>query len=817
MKKINFAKDVLPHGLAIGVFLIVTFFFFNPVFFDHKVIAQHDIQQWEGSSKASRDYREKTGEEPLWTEAMFSGMPAYLVNVQWGNTAVAYLKSILSFRLPHPVCNIYLAFLSYYILLLAFGVRPYLAIAGAVAFGLSSYMIIGLSAGHNGRIGAIAFMPLVIAGIHLAFSGKRFLGFGVTTAAMALHFRENHLQITYYMLLIVLVYGVIQLVQAVKTGALVEFGKTVGLLIVAAAIGVGTFLGPLWAVTEYSAYSTRGKSELVSPATTGENGSGLAKEYAFGYSNGILEPMVLLVPNFYGGSTGDYLVRDQKSEVYTALSRSGDEQTANQLASYTSAYWGPQDGLTAPYYAGAIIVFLFALGIAFADKKYVLWLTIVAALGIILSWGKNFETFNYFLFDYLPGYNKFRSVTFTLVMFMFAAPLLGLLGLEKIMQKGLTKETKKKLLIAFASTGGVCLLLWLGAGMFGFIKEGEGQLPPWFVSALADDRKSLFRSDALRSFIFIGLAFVVIYFEVWNKISTVAFYAFLIAIVTLDLAVVDSRYLGKDNYQRKREDTFFAMTEADQAIAQDKGFYRVYNIQPGAFTSEAHTSYFHNSIGGYHGAKLRRYMDLYDSCLFNETNAFIQDAQAGKFDLEKRGVINMLNIKYLVYGPKRDNIIPNRAALGNAWFVDDVVTVNSPNEELAKTCSIDTRHTAVVDGSKFKVSPFTADSSATIALTEHTPNRLKYESQSQQNVFALFSEIYYANGWKATIDGKAADIVRANYVLRALAIPAGKHTVEFKFEPDAYITGNKITTASSWVMLLVLLGSLVWTLKEEKK
>jgi len=815
MKKINFAKDVLPHGVAIGIFLIVTFFFFNPVFFDHKVINQHDIQQWEGSSKASRDYREKTGEEPLWTETMFSGMPAYLVNVQWSNQAVSYLKAVISFKLPHPVCNIYLAFLCYYIMLITFGVRPYLAIAGAIGFGLSTYMIVGLMAGHNARVGAIAFMPLVVAGIHLAFSGKRILGFGVTTAALALHFRENHLQITYYLLLIVLIYGLVRLIEAIREKTLPDFAKTIGVLIGAAIIGAGTFFGPMWAVTEYTSYSIRGKSELVSHDAASQAQNGPGKSWAFDYSNGILEPMVLLIPNFYGGSSSNLIANDQNSEVYKALVRSKDEQMANQLANYTVAYWGEQ-GLTAPYYAGAVIIFIFALGIAFAEKKYVWWLLSVAVLGIMLSWGKNFSAFNYFLFDYLPGYNKFRSVTFTLILFLFAAPFLGLLGLEKIMEKGMTKEAKRKVLIALACTGGLCLLLWMGAGMFSFLREGESQLPAWFTGAMIDDRMSLFRSDAFRSLVFIVLAFATIYFEVWTKISPVAFYAFFIALVTLDVAIVDNRYFTKSNYQRKREDTFYTMTEADKAIAQDKSQYRVYNIQPGAFTSEAHTSYFHNSIGGYHGAKLKRYMDLYDSCLFKETNAFITDAQAGKFDLEKRGIMNMLNIKYLVYGPGRDNIIPNASALGNAWFVNEVVTVNSPTEELAKVCGLDTRHVAVIDASKFKAGSFSADSTATITLTEHSPNRMKYESQSQQNGFAVFSEIYYPKGWKATIDGKETEILRADYVLRALNVPAGKHTIEFKFEPAAYVTGNKVTMVASWMMLLVLLGSLGWSLREEK-
>lgn len=808
MKKINFATDVLPHGLAILVFLVVTFLFFNPVFFQGKALSQTDIEQWEGSSKSMRDFRDQSKEEPLWTESMFSGMPGYMVNVQWGNQAVGYLKSVLAFKLPHPIANVYLAFLSYYILLLAFGIRPYLAIGGALAFGLSSYMIIGLSVGHSARIGAIAFMPLVMAGIHLAFTDRRILGFGVTTAGLALHFRENHLQMTYYLLIIVLIYGVIQLVLAIQEKQTTSFLKSLGILIPAALIALGTFFGPMWAITEYTTF-TRGKSELVSP-TSKDVSTGLSREKAFEYNYAIAEPMTLLIPNFYGGSSGNFLVQDPESNVYKALARSGDEKLANQLAYRTGAYWGPDTAM--PYYAGAIIVFLFAVGIAFAEKKYVWWLVSVCILAIMLSWGSNFRSFNYFIFDYLPGYNKFRSVTFTIVMVIFSMPLLGFLGLEKIMQRGITAEGKKKLLIVLSVTGGLCLVFLFFAGILGFVSQPEQELPPWFLNALADDRKSLLRGDAFRSLAFILAAFVVIYLEVWKKMSPMAFYLFLMVMITLDIVIVDNRYFTKENFKRKRENTTFVATGADQEILKDKTYYRVYNLQ-GAF-NEARTSYFHHSVGGYHGAKIRRYQDLYDSCLFKQTNALIQGVQTGKLDFSSFGVINMLNIKYMVFGPERDNIIPNTSANGSAWFVREVVRASSPTEELQKVCELDTRHAAVVN-SAFKIDDFTYDSASTINLTEHNPNYLKYESQSAANGFGVFSEIYYAKGWVASIDGKEAGIIQADYVLRALNIPAGKHTIEFKFQPKAYLTGNKITTASSWLMLLVLLGTIGWTLKKE--
>ena len=810
MKKISFVNDVLPHGIAVGIFLIVTVFFFNPAFFENKVLDQSDITQWEGSSKSMRDYRAKTGEEALWSETMFSGMPGYLVNVKWGNVVVGYLKNVMALNLPHPICNIYLAFLCYYIMLLAFGIRPYLAIGGAIAFGLSSYMIIGLSVGHSARIGAIAFMPLIMAGIHLAFTGRRVLAFGLTAAAMSLHFRENHLQMTYYLMLIVAVYGIAQFVVFFREKRVVDYLKNLGVLLPAVVIAVGTFFGPMWAITEYTQYS-RGTSELDSP-TNAKKSSGLDKSVVFQHNYAILEPFTLLIPNFYGGSSQNLLVQDRESNVFKALANSGKEETFNQLAYYSSAYWGPQTPM--PYYAGAIIVFLFAVGIAFADKQYVWWVVPICVLAIMMSWGINFESFNYFIFDHLPGYNKFRSVTFTVVMVIFCLPLLGLLGVERFMAQGATKANKRKLLIALGATGGLCLIFLFFAGILSFIRDGEEQLPPWFLNALTDDRKGLLRGDAFRSLCFIVFTFVLLYLEVWKKITPVAFYAALAFMITMDLAIVDNRYFTKENYKRKREAAVFPVTEADQEILKDKDYYRVYNLQDDHWL-EARTSYYHNSAGGYHAVKLRRYQDLYDSCLFRQTNGLIRNIQAGKLDFSEFGVINMLNIKYLVFGPARNNFIPNPTANGNGWFVKKVITVKSPTEELKAVCELDTRSEAVINDAQFNTSAVQYDSTSSVALVEHSPKRLKYETQSSTDGLAVFSEIYYPKGWYATIDGKDVPILRVNYVLRALMVPAGKHTVEFTFAPPAYVAGNIVTTIFSWLAILVLLGSIGWSLKKE--
>ncbi|UII23807.1 YfhO family protein [Fulvivirga ligni] len=811
--KINFKRQVLPHVIAVLAFLIVTIIFFSPVFFDSKSISQEDINQWKGGAQELIDYRNETGEEGLWNNSQFAGMPAYLVNIQWSDGIISGIKRVASLWLPHPVCNIFLAFLCFYIMLLAFKVRPYLAIAGALAFGLSSYMIIGLGAGHNARIGAIAFMPLVIAGIHLTFTKNKILGFGLTTVATALELREGHPQITYYLFMILVVYGIVQLVSFVKTNRTKDFAITIALLLVAGVIALGTSLGRMWSTYEFSKYSQRGKSELSTSLSENENTEGLSKSYAFKYSNGILEPFVMMIPDYYGGSSGHLLVQDKDSEVLKALQRINDPQTANQLARYTSSYWGSQP-YTAPYYAGAVICLLFAIGCAFAEKKYIIWLAVVSVLGIMLSWGSNFDSFNYFLFNYLPGYNKFRSVTFTMIMPMLAMPLLGLIGLENLLSKGLNKETQKKFFIALGATGGFCLLVIVFAGMASFTREGEGQLPLWFLKALQDDRKSLLRGDAFRSLIFILIGFALIFFHLKKKLSFGIMAAALALIVLIDLWNVDSRYFGKDNYKRSRDNSFFNLTEADKEIKKDKDLsYRVYNPQ-GTFM-DARTSYYHQSLGGYNGARLRRYEELFNGCIQKETNELISSIQNGGRSVSGYGVLNMLNTKYIVFGATKNAILKNDEALGNAWFAPSIKKVNSADEEFAATCEIDPSKEAVIDVSKFSVAENSYDASASIKLLKHKPNELVYESNSSKDGIAVFSEIYYPKGWTATIDGNESEIIRANFVLRALNVPAGKHTITFTFAPAAYTVGDSIALIACILMLVIFLGSIAWSFKQK--
>lgn len=814
MKKILFLEHVLPHLIAVLVFFLTTLFFFNPVFFENKALSQHDIQQFLGASKELRDFRAATGQEGLWANSMFSGMPAYLVNLDWSDGAIVTIKKMMSLFLPHPVANVFLAFVSYYIMLLAFGVRPWLAIAGGLAFGMSSFVIIGLVAGHNARIGAMAFMPLVMAGIHLVFSGKRWLGIAVTALGMALHLRENHLQMTYYLVLIVLGYGLVQLLYAIREKRVKGVVINIGLLVPAVIVAAATFLGPFWAITEYTRYSIRGPSELAGKKSAEANG--LSKAYAFEYSNGLSEPFTLLVPNFLGGGTADYLVRNEASETYKALATSRDEQMANQLAAYSSAYWGQQSN-TAPYYAGAVIITLFVIGVVFASRKYCYWLVPLSVLGVVLSWGDSFSGFNYFLFDYLPGYNKFRSVTFALTIVLFCLPLLGLLGLEEMLKQPLSDNNRTKAMFALLTVPLLCLVFAVMGNFGSYVRADETQLPAWFWQALKKDRVQLLQADAWRSFWFAILAVGVIVasWQRWVKAAWVL-PAALVVLVALDLSLIDRRYLTRDSYQRKSAQRTMDPSEADKEILKDGNHYRVFNLQ-NPF-NEARTSYFHHSLGGYHGAKLRRYQDLIDSAINTEYSRFIANARQGSFDLADYRVLNMLNARYIVFGPGADNVIDNPNANGNAWFVKEVVPVESPGDELAQVVKINSKTTAAVDVSKFKLDrkEYEVDSAASIQLVDYQPNKLVYQSTNAQPGFAVFSEIYYPKGWRITVDGQPAEILRANYVLRAMPLSAGTHKIEMIFDPAPYRVGNPISAAAGWVVVVMVLGAIGMSLRKEK-
>ncbi|MBO3697991.1 YfhO family protein [Roseivirga sp. E12] len=810
MIKINFQKDVLPHLVAVVVFLVLTVVFFKPVFFEEKTLVQSDIVQWQGSAQELMEYRDQTGKEGLWTNSIFGGMPAYLISVKWGNQLIKATHAIFTLGLQHPVRIVFASMLSFYIMLLCFKVRPYLALIGAIAFGLSSYNLIGITAGHNARISAVSFMPLVMGGVHLCFTRNKILGASLTALALAMQLRVNHLQITYYLAFVIGIYGLIQLIYAIREKEIQEYLKRLGLLLVALVLAIGTFFGEFYATYEYGKYSNRGSSELSQQANAEMNADGLGKTYAFQYSNGIWDPATLFIPNALGGS-GPF---PQDGELSQFLRENG--VNGAQLQNFLNGiptYWGQESATT--YYAGAVMVFLFVLGLLLVERKYVIWLASIALLGIILSYGRNMPGINNFLFDYFPGYNKFRSVSFTIVLPIFSISLLGMLALEKLLTQKFSKEIQKKLLIAFGLTGGLALLLGLGAGALSYRGAVDSQIQEVILDAVRSDRKALFRSDALRAFGFIAVFAALLYLYAKEKISNTLAIFGLVIIASLDVTLVSSRFLSDNNFNRATSRQNFTATPADQYINQNEILGdRVLDLTSGFYNGKL--AYHHHLINGYHGARIRRYQELIDNKLLNEQFGLGQSIQAGSSDFSTFPIINMLNTKFLITNPASpQGVVINNNALGNAWFVSELDYTNNTDEEFNQTLTLNDPKTSAVVNSTEIPDNIGLSTAGNISLTEYHPGYWKYESSNSGNGFAVFSEIHYPKGFEVTIDGQPVDMLRANYILRALSIPAGNHVIEFKFVPKIYTVGSAVMQVFSVLTLLVFLGSVYLSLREK--
>ncbi len=812
----NFKQNILPHVAAIAIFFVATVAFYNPLVFGGKIINQQDIVQGLGASQEIIEFRNVTGDEALWTNSMFGGMPAYLINTQWSGDLILYVHRVLTLWLPAPAGVTLVSCVTFYLLLLVFKVRPWLAVIGGLAFSLGTFNIISIEVGHMWKMWAIAYMPLVLAGVHLTFDRNYMLGMVLTALGLALELRSNHLQITYYLLLLLLVYGATHLVYSIRSGKANTMFKGLGYLMVAAALALSCNLGKIWAVYEYGQYSTRGPSDLVN--TEGPS-NGLDREYAFRWSNGITEPITLLIPEFFGGPSVKSLAVE--SNLGEALRSHGmaPVQIRQQLQQVTT-YWGKQPSTAGPSYAGAIVIFLFVLGYSLTEKKHLIWISIAIVFSTMLSWGHNFESFNNLIFDYLPGYNKFRSVSMILVIALLCIPLAAFMGLEKLLQDLEKPETLRKMLVAGAITGGVLLLAIIYSSIGDFRgpvdDQISGQVPPWYLDALRADRADLLRSDAFRSLILVGLSMAALYSLARKKIGPVLFYVILGMLVLIDLFAVDKRYLRSEDFVSKTKSAKIVPSAAEQRVLKDPNSnFRVLSYLQYPWT-EARTSYFHKSLGGYHGAKMKRYQQLIDSCLDSQYRGLLQGLQSGQQDWSEFSIVNMLNTRYILVGSDETGVLRNESALGNAWLVASVKTVTSADQELKQTCEIDPSSTAVIDESRFTLSATSFSNSGEISLEEYSPNYLKYRFQNPGNALAVFSEIYYPKGWKATIDGEPAEILRANYILRALEITGGPHLIEFRFEPQAYHTGNKIMMASSILLLLLCAGTIFLELKKWK-
>lgn len=804
--QINFKKDLLPHLLGIVSFYLLVLLYFSPILFEGKIMFQGDILQWEGSAKEILDYREDTGKEALWTNRMFGGMPAYLISMESSGDITNFLTKILTLGLPHPINALFIGMLGMYILLLSLRIRTEISILGSWVFAFNTFNLLSLEAGHNAKIWAVCLIPLIFAGIHLAFGPKKTLGVAITALALMLQLKFNHLQITYYTLIAVIIYGIGQLAFAIKTKKLAEFGKTVAVLLLGAVLALGANAGRLLPVLEYGKYSTRGTTNLKA-----EDTAGLDREYAFRWSQGKLESLTLLIPNFYGGASREELPEDSATEQ--ALRQNGVSQgEINGFLAGAPTYWGDQPGTGGPIYGGAIMVFLFVIGIIYAPKRYRNIFLSITLISLMLSWGKNLEWFNYALFDYLPGYNKFRAVSMALGITLFTIPVLGCLGLEQLVTDAKLKVARKAFFISLGTVAGILLTLIIFAGMFGYNSLADTNFPDWLTNALKEDRESMLRSDAIRSLIFVALAAAFIYAIVWQKMNQHLAFVGIAILVIVDVWLVDRRYLNNDSFVESPSDSFFAPTAADQKILQDKGYFRVLNIFESTF-NEARTSYRFNSIGGYHGAKMGRYQDLIESVLSPEINDFIKKAQEGNFDYQGIHMLNMLNTRYIMAGRDSNAVFRNNAANGPAWFPQEIISISSNSEEMDLLSNLNTKSQATLNTAEFGE---IAAGAGKVELVDYQPNKLSYQIAAQQSGLVVFSEIYYPAGWKAFINGEETDIVRVNYLLRGLEVPEGNSEVEMRFEPETYYNSSTIMIIFQYLILLLFMGGLFITYKQNE-
>jgi len=798
--KRQFQKDILPHLIGVVLFYLIVVLYFSPMVFDGKIIFQGDILQWEGSSKEVLDYRAATGEQALWTNRMFGGMPTYFISLEFAGDITNLLISALTLGLPHPINGLFFGMLGMYVLLLSFNVRSVFSIAGAIAFSFNTYNLLSLEAGHNAKIWAVCLIPLILAGIHLAFERKRILGASLLALGLLLQLKFNHLQITYYTLIISVIYVITRMVFGWKKEGLGGLSKTIGFLVIGAFLAVGGNLGRLATALEYSPYSTRGKATLESAQ------SGLDKDYAFGWSNGVLETLTLVVPDFYGGGSSTPLPKDSASEK--ALRAQGLEPAqVNGFIKGAPTYWGEQPFTGGPIYGSVILVFLAVLGIWAAPKESLITFGSIIILSLMLSWGKNLAWFNYLLFDILPGYNKFRAVSMALGMTLFAVPVLGMIALERLAQ---TKELKP-LLISGGIVAGLTLILAVAGGaLFRFEGAADANFPDWLVTAMKTDRKAMLSGSAWKSFSFVLLSLGLIYFFLKGKISELILGAGLIALITIDVWTINRRYLNEESFQGNPSRQFFAETPAEKSIGQDKSYFRVLPLTEG-LTQGARTSYRFNSLGGYHGAKLRRYQDLVDNRLQFELQDFVKKAQEGNFDWEGIGTINMLNTKYLIAGNEANGVFENPEANGPAWVPSEIVLVTSNQEEFDKLGQINTKTQATLNSNEFGT---VQAGSGNVTLIDNMPNQLIYQAEMERGGLAVFSEIHYPEGWKATIDRKEVEILRVNYLLRGLEIPQGSHEIVFTFAPSSFYSTKTPTVIFQYLIVLALIAGVFFTYKK---
>jgi hypothetical protein len=804
-------KRLLPHILVLLGFVVLSLAYFSPVL-QGKKIYQSDIMHYIGMAQQQKEFAKETGEETYWTNSAFGGMPTYQLGAKYPHNYIKKLDLTLRF-LPRPADYLFLYFIGFYILLLSLKVDFKLAALGSLAFGFSTYLIIILGVGHNAKAHAIAYMPLVLAGIILTFRKKYILGFLLTTVALGLEIVTNHFQMTYYLMLLVIVLGIAYLVDAYRKKVLPHFFKSVGLLSIAAILAVGLNATNIMATQEYAKESTRGKSELtINPdGSTKEVTSGLSREYITEYSYGKLESFNLFIPKFMGGGNSEDVGKD--SETYKAYINLGASPIeALDGARNAPMYWGNQTIVEAPAYVGAVIIFLFVLGLFLVKGRLKWWLVGGTLLSLLLSYGKNLGFLTDFFIDYMPLYNKFRAVSSIQVILELCIPVLGIFALVRLFNDFQKDDEKLKALkYSVIVTAGLALVFLLFKSfLFDFESFRDGDYieaygQP-FIDAVIQDRKSLMTADTFRTLVLVLLSAGTVYFFIKKKLSETLTVVVFAVLLLFDLVSVDRQYVNNDNFTSAlKVDKPYQATPADKEILKDKEHFRVLDMSSDGRRKPGRAAYFHNSLFGYHAAKLGRYNELMEFHVYKNN----------------MNVLNMLNTKYII-AEEQGNIFPytNTDANGNAWFVSKLKVVADANQEIVALDSLNTKTTAVLDkvvATDNNLKPtYQLDSLASIQLKEFKPNYLKYESNNSNDGLAVFSEIYYSQGWNAYIDGKLTPHFRVNYVLRALELPKGKHTIEFKFEPAVVETGSKVALASSVIFGILFLLGILYSFKKKE-
>ncbi|MCI4670609.1 MAG: YfhO family protein [Bacteroidia bacterium] len=810
-------KPLLHVGL-IAAFFVVALMYFSPIL-EGETLSMGDIRQFAGMTQQVKDFRAETGQEAFWTSRMFGGMPTYHAGLQYPNNLIRNIYSAYFNLIPPPISFIFLMFLGFYLLMNTMNVRPLFSFLGASAFAFSSYFFILMVAGHTSKAAAIGFMAPTVAGILMIYRGKWLSGGVITAFSMAFSLCANHVQITYYMGIMIILLGVALAIDALINKKVPEFAKATGVALLAVVLGVAPNIGHLYTSYEYVKDTIRGKSELT-PKPGEVATKGLDIDYAFAWSYEVEETLTLLVPNFMGGASGTQF--DKKSNNYKLAAKSFGRANANRPL---PTFWGKPTFTSGPVYVGAIICFLFALGLILIKGPLKWGLLAATILFIFFSWGGNMMWFNKFIFNTLPLYNKFRAVSMALVIPEFTMPLLGVLGLMKLVnfkENGLTvQDANKALYISGGIVGGLCLILAvIGPGLFDFSGTADGQLNgnQQMIDGMIQIRKNMMTSDAWRSFLLIAAGFGLLWAYVNDRIKSIPLVVSLLAVLSIgDLWLVNKRYVNNDDFTRRDNYEKPEPSPSSVGILQDPAEYRVLNLTVNVWNS-ASTAFFHNDIGGYHPAKLRRYNDLIQNRLSQEIQLLINVARSEGVQqppfqaFRNLHGLNMMNCKYIILGPGPNQYWRNPAALGNAWFVNKARMAKNADEELAALQSLNPALEAVIDqryGKLVEGFNFQPDSASSIRQTSFTPNEVSYESNSRTDQLAIFSEVYYnsGKGWNCYVDGEKVDHLRANYVLRGLPLKAGKHTIEFKMQPESYAKGEQLSLISSIILMLLAAGA----------